>query len=167
MGSLEILGNILADGPNSRFYRALTDKGLTTSVSAFNGYFKDPSMCIIFAALAPGATHEQAEQALFAEIERLKQEGVTQEEVDAAIAKQLTDLAFARDGSFAIAGQINEHIAVGDWQNFVEIGDKLRAVTPESVKAVANKYFNVDQSTTGWFVPILPGAPQPAAPAAK
>lgn len=162
--SVEILGQILTDGPNSRLYRALTDKGLTTNVAAFNGYFKDPSMCILFAALAPGATHDAVEKIALEEIEKLKQEGVTQQEVDAAVAKLLTDLAFQRDGSFALAGQINEHIAVGDWQNFVQIGDKYQAVTPASVQAAANKYFNVDQSTTGWFVPILPGAaPAPAA----
>jgi len=155
--SLEVLGNILTDGPNSRLYRALTDKGLTTNVSAFNGYFKDPSLSIFFAALAPGAAHQEVENIFFTEVEKLKAEGVTKEEVDSAIAKLLTDLAFARDGSFAIAGQINEHIAVGDWQNFVQLGDKFRAVTADSVKAVANKYFNEDQSTTGWFVPILPG----------
>lgn len=169
--AIEIAGNILTDGVNSRMYRALTDKGLTTSASAYNGYFKDPSLCIFFLALAPGAKAEEAEKIALEEIEKLKQEGVTSAEVDAAIAKQLTDLAFARDGSFAIAGQLNEHIAVGDWRNFVQLGDKFKAVTPEKVKAVANKYFNVDQSTTGWFVPTQPGAPRvaakPAAPATK
>jgi len=170
--AVEIAGNILTDGVNSRLYRALTDKNITTSASTYNGYFKDPSLCIFFLALAPGAKGEEAERIALEEIEKLKQEGVTQAEVDAAIAKQLTDLAFARDGSFAIAGQLNEHIAVGDWRNYVELGDKYKAVTPEKVKAVANKYFNVDQSTTGWFVPTQPGAPRPvaakpAAPATK
>ncbi len=159
----QILADILTDGTNSRLYRALTDKGLTTNVSPYNGPFRDPSLCIIFAALAPGATHEQVEKALLEEIERVKTDGVTQEEVDGAIAKQLTQLAFDRDGSFAIAGQLNEHIAMGDWQNFVQIGDKFKAVTTAHVQSVANKYFNVDQSTTGWFVPILPGAPKAAA----
>ncbi len=168
--AVEILGNILTDGVNSRLYRALTDKGITTSASNYNGYFHDPSLTIFFLALAPGAKAEDAERLALEEIEKLKRDGVTKEEVDAAIAKQLTDLAFGRDGSFAIAGQINEHIAVGDWQNFVKIGDRFKAVTAEKVKAVANKYLNVDQSTTGVFVPVLPSAPRlpakPAAPAA-
>lgn len=163
--SVEILANILTDGPNSRLYRALTDRGLTTNVSAFNGYFKDPSMCVLFAALAPGATHDEVEKILLEEIEKLKRDGVTQQEVDSAVAKQLTDLAFQRDGSFAIAGQINEHIAVGDWQNFVQIGDRYRAVTPASVQSAAHKYFHEDRSTTGWFIPILPGGAAAAAAA--
>jgi zinc protease len=154
---LQVAALILSEGTNSRLYRALTDKGLTTSVADFNGYFRDPSLIVFFAAMAPGATHEQVEKALFEEVEKLKREGVTAAEVDAAIAKLLADMAFNRDGSFAIAGQINEDIAAGDWQNFVHLPDKFRAVTPAAVQSIANKYLNVDQSTTGWFVPIVPG----------
>ncbi len=156
--AVNLLADILTDGKNSRLYRALTDKGLTSDVSAYNGYFHDPSLCILFAALAPGATHEQVEKIMLEEIEKLKKDGVTQAEVEAATAKELTDMAFHRDGSFAIAGQLNEHIATGDWQNFVLLGDKFKKVTPAMVQSMANKYFNSDQSTTGWFIPLAPGA---------
>lgn len=161
---LQVTANILSDGTNSRLYRALTDKGLTTSAATFNGYFKDPSLCILFAAMAPGATHDQVEKAALEEIEKLKKDGVTQAEVDAAVAKLLSETAFNRDGSFAIAGQINEDIAVGDWTNFVTLPDKYRKVTPAAVQSVANKYLNVDQSTTGWFIPVLPGGAKPGQP---
>ncbi|WP_438481260.1 M16 family metallopeptidase [Oleiharenicola lentus] len=163
--TLNVLGNILGDGQNSRLYRALTDKSLTTSVSPYNGYFKDPTLFIIFAALAPGATHEQVEKIIIEEIEKIKKDGVTQQETDAAVAKLLTDVAFSRDGSFSIAGIINEDIAVGDWQNYVQLPEKYKKVTPAMVQAVVAKYFNENQSTTGWFVPIVPGAPKPPAPA--
>ncbi len=155
---LQVTANILSDGTNSRLYRALTDQGLTTDVSPFNGYFRDPSLCYFFAALAPGATHEQVEQALFAEVGKLKQEGVTPAEVAAAVAKLLSDTAFNRDGSFAIAGQINEDIAVGDWRNFILLPEKYKKATPGAVQSIANKYLNTDQSTTGWFIPLLPTA---------
>ncbi|HKB58319.1 MAG TPA: pitrilysin family protein [Lacunisphaera sp.] len=166
--SVQILCDILTDGNNSRLYRALVDKGLATSTFAFPGYFRDPSLDILFAAMAPGATHDQVEKVVLEEVEKLKKDGVTAAEVDAAVAKQITDMAFQRDGSFAIAGQLNEHIATGDWQNFVLVGDKFKKVTPASVQSIANKYFNSDQSTTGWFIPLTPGAaPAPAAKPAK
>ncbi len=164
--SIQILSDILTDGNNSRLYRALVDKGLATNVFAFPGYFRDPSLAILFASLAPGATHDAVEKVILGEVEILKRDGVTAAEVNDAVAKQITDLAFQRDGSFAIAGQLNEHIATGDWQNFVLLGDKFKAVTPASVQNVANKYFNGDQSTTGWFIPATPNS-APAASAAK
>jgi len=53
--ALNVLASILASGKTSRFYRALTDKNLTTSVSAEAGYFHDPSLLQIYAH--PRAEH--------------------------------------------------------------------------------------------------------------
>lgn len=157
--ALAILGSILGDGKNSRLYRELTDKNLSTGV--FTGPFalRDPSLHFTFIPLAPGATHEQVEKIAVDEIEKLKQHGVTATEVQAAIAKALADSAYQRDGSFAIAGKINEFIAAGDWTLYVTLDEALQQVTPADVLRVANKYLNVDQSTTGWFIPQTPAAP--------
>jgi zinc protease len=166
--AMQVLAQILTDGQNSRMYQGLTDKGLTTSVSPFNGYFKDPYLLFLFAAMAPGSTHQHVEDALLAEVEKVKKDGVTKIETDSAVAKLLSEIAFNRDGSFAIAGVINEDIAVGDWRNYVDLPEKYKRVTPEMVQRVANKYLNENSSTTGWFIPIVPGAAaKPAQPAQK
>lgn len=161
--ALAILGSILGDGKNSRLYRELTDKNLSTGV--FTGPFalRDPSLHFTFIPLAPGASHEQVEKIAVDEVEKLKQHGVTATEVQAAIAKALADSAYQRDGSFAIAGKINEFIAAGDWTLYVTLDVALQQVTPADVLRVANKYLNVDQSTTGWFIPQTPAAPAVAA----
>jgi zinc protease len=164
---LQVLAQILTDGQNSRMFQGLTDKGLTTSVSPFNGYFKDPYLLFLFAAMAPGSTHQQVEDALLAEIEKVKKDGVTKVETDSAIAKLLSEIAFTRDGSFAIAGVINEDIAVGDWRNYVDLPEKYKRVTPEMVQRVAGKYLVENSSTTGWFIPIVPGAAAKPADAAR
>lgn len=160
--ALAILGSILGDGKNSRLYRELTDKNLSTGV--FTGPFalRDPSLHFTFIPLAPGASHEQVEKIAVDEVEKLKQHGVTATEVQAAIAKALADSAYQRDGSFAIAGKINEFIAAGDWTLYVTLDEALQQVTPADVLRVANKYLNVDQSTTGWFIPQTPAAPEVA-----
>ncbi|NBX59585.1 MAG: insulinase family protein [Opitutaceae bacterium] len=157
--ALAILGSILGDGKNSRLYRELTDKNLSTGV--FTGPFalRDPSLHFTFIPLAPGASHEQVEKIAVDEIEKIKQHGVTATEVQAAIAKALADSAYQRDGSFAIAGKINEFIAAGDWTLYVTLDEALQQVTPADVLRVANKYLNVDQSTTGWFIPQAPTVP--------
>ncbi|HTO03541.1 MAG TPA: insulinase family protein, partial [Opitutus sp.] len=88
--------------------------------------------------------------------------GVTAAEVQAATAKFLADSAFQRDGSFAIAGNLNEYIAAGDWTLFYTMEDATRAVTATAVQAVAKKYLNEDQSTTGWFIPTSPESSEAA-----
>ncbi|MGZ5020073.1 MAG: M16 family metallopeptidase [Chthoniobacterales bacterium] len=161
--AISVLDNILTSGKNSRFYRALTDKNLTTSVHMDSGFFHDPSLDIIYASLAPGITHEQVEKIVLDELGRVKKEGVTDAEVAAAIAQSLAAAAYERDGSFAIASVLNEFIAAGDWTLYVNRDELLKKVRPADVQRVANKYFLEDKKTTGWFIPLKPGDQAPAA----
>ena len=165
--AVTLLSAILTDGKNSRLYKAITDKDLSTGVQTFVGFNHDPTVHITFIPLAPGATHEQVEKIAVEEIERLKKDGVTEEELQAAIAKTLADAAFQRDGSFAIAGNLNECIAAGDWSLYYSLEEATKKVTVADVQRVANKYLNVDQSTTGWFIPTASGGAPAAKPAAK
>lgn len=155
--AVSLLSAILSDGKNSRLYKALTDKNLTTDVEADTGFNSDPTLHIIFAPLAPGARHEEVEKIIVKEIEKLKIDGVAEGELQAAIAKTLADAAFKRDGSFAVAGNLNECIAAGDWSLFYSLDEATPKVTPADIKRVANRYLNEDQSTTGWFVPTVSG----------
>ncbi|MFA6286825.1 MAG: pitrilysin family protein [Opitutaceae bacterium] len=161
--ALNVLGSILTSGKNSRLYRALTDQNLTTNVSCGVGFFHDPSLAIIYANLAPGVKMEAVEMTLLDEIARLKKDGVTATEVSSAVNQMLASSAYARDGAFAIASNLNEYIAAGDWTLYTTIDEAIKKVTPEDVKRVANTCFDADQSTTGWFIPIRPpeGTPLP------
>ncbi len=156
MPALQILDAILDQGKGSRFYRALIDTNLATGVSAGTSQFRDPSLMNIYANLAPGSTHEQVERVILEELEKIKRDGVTPAEVSAAINQTLAASAYRRDGSFAIASSLNEYIASGDWTLYVTFDDAISKVTPEDVQRVANTYLLEDQSTTGWFIPIVP-----------
>jgi zinc protease len=165
-GPLKVLNVILTTGKNSRMYRALTDKNLTTGVRGDVGFFHDPSLHLVYASLAPGSTHEQVEKIAIDELERVKRDGVTDGEVAAAIAQILAAASYARDGSFAIASTLNEYIAAGDWTLYVNEDEALKKVTAADVKRVANTYFLQDKRTTGWFIPNVPNATSAAAPTA-
>jgi zinc protease len=154
MAALNVLGSILSSGKTSRFYRALTDKSLTTNVSADAGQFHDPSLFQIYAYLAPGAAHEPVEKILWDEVARVRKDGVTDAEVSTAIGKISANIAYARDGTAAIAASLNEWIAAGDWTLYATYPDKIAKVTAADVQRVARTYLVEDQSTTGWFVPL-------------
>jgi zinc protease len=152
--ALEMLDAILSSGKSARLYRALVDKGLALSAGAGTDLHRDLSLHTVYAALAPGATHAQAEKALLAEIDRIKTGGVTAAEVSRVKQQFIAADAYKRDGTAAVAGEINEWIAVGDWTLYVTFPQKVEQVAPADVQRVAKKYFDEDQSTTGWFVPI-------------
>ncbi|HEY1110027.1 MAG TPA: insulinase family protein, partial [Opitutaceae bacterium] len=159
--ALEVLAAVLSDGKTSRLYRAMIDANLAINADAMKGFFHDNTLFTLNALLAPGTTHEQAEKALVTEVEKVKKDGVSPEEVSRGINKLLARIAYMRDGSFAMAGQINESIAVGDWTLYFTLLDALKKVTPADLQRVARAYLLEDQSTTGWFIPQ---AEQPAEP---
>jgi len=70
--ALRVLSTILSDGRNSRFYKALTDKSLTTDVSADPEFNRDPSLMFITAQLTPNTKHEDVERLMLAEIARVQ-----------------------------------------------------------------------------------------------
>lgn len=157
--ALSVLDKILTDGKTSRFYKQLIDPGKATN--AFNFYFpfRDPSIFVTYAFLAPGAAHDEVEQLIWEQIEDLKNNGVTQAEVDRAITQITAETAYARDGSFSVASQINEAIAMGDWTFYVRYPEEVKQVTPRQVQAAVTTYFLENKSTAGYFVPKKPGEP--------
>jgi zinc protease len=163
--ALDVLGTILGSGKTSRFYRSLTDKNLALDVDASAGFYHDPSLFQVYAFVAPGVEQAEVERVLTGEIERVKKDGVTDEEVATALAKYEAATAYGRDGSFAIASNLNETIAAGDWTLYYALDDATRKVTAADVQRVANAYLDVDRSTTGWFIPLPAAAPEGQAPA--
>jgi zinc protease len=151
--ALEMLDDILSSGKTSRLYRALVDQGLALSAESSTDLHRDLSLHTLYAMLAPGATHIQVEQAMLQEIEKIKTDGVTAEEILRVKQKFLAADAYKRDGTAAVAGELNEWIAVGDWTLYVTFPEKVEQVTAADVQRVARQYLNEDQSTTGWFVP--------------
>jgi len=154
--ALDVLGSILSNGKNSRLYRALVDKGLATGAGASNQQTRDPGLFTASAFLTPGTTHDQVEQAMLTEFEKVKKDGVTADEVARAQRQRKVATAFGRDGSAQVAAALNEWIAAGDWTQYERYGQAIASVSAADVQRVAQKYLELDRSTTGWFVPILP-----------
>ena len=152
-----VLSSILSSGKNSRFYKNITDKGPATSVFIWDSLFRDPGLFAVYANLTPGTEHEKVEALIMAEYETIKKEGITDVEVEKAKAQLIASIKFRQDGSYAVAGALNEAIASGDWTLFTTYEERLAGVTKETVSAVVEKYFLEDLSTIGHFIPKTGG----------
>ena len=152
-----VLSSILSSGKNSRFYKNITDKGLTTSVYIWDSLFRDPGLFTVYANLSPDVDHKTVEEAIVNEYEKIKKDGVSEEEVKKAQSQLIASMKFSQDGSYAVASGLNEAIASGDWTLYTTYGDKIGAVTKEDIKKVVNKYFLKDLSTVGYFIPLGSG----------
>jgi len=151
--ALEMLDAILSSGKNARLYRALVDQGLALSAEAGTDLHRDLSLHLVYAAMAPGATHAHVEQALLAEIAKIKSDGVTAEEVERVKQQYVAAEAYKRDGTAAVARELNDWIAIGDWTLYVTFPQQIERVSAADVQRVAKQYLSEEQGTTGWFVP--------------
>jgi len=154
---LVLLDYILSNGKTSRFYKALVNENKAVNVFDFYVPLHDASIFTPYVFLAPGVTHKEVEEIILAEIEKIKSEGVTQDEVNRAISQLTAETVYGRDGSFSIASQLNEAIAMGDWKFYVNYLDNLKKVTPKQIQEAVIKYFVEDQRTVGYFIPKTAG----------
>ena len=152
--ALDTLAWLLADGKSSRLYRRLTDQGLTAQMMASTSHTRDPGLLYFMALLAPGRTHEEVEAAINEVVEQVQNEGITEAELQRTKNQLRAQEAYSHDGSYAIALQLNEAIAAGDWKLFTTFRERLERVTPDDVQRVARTYLSADTRTVGWHVPV-------------
>ena len=150
---LDVLARILASGKKSRLYRRCTDQGLTSDVFGINFRLRDPGLFSVFAYLAPDQDHETVEDAIRETIVDVKENGVTQDELDRARSQLRAQIAFDRDGPMRVASQLNEALAAGDWKLYTQYLDRLDQITVQDVQRVAQTYLTSDKMTVGQYVP--------------
>ena len=151
--ALALIEQILGADKTGRLYRALEDQGKASSTFTYAPLLRDPGLFILAAFLTPDATHEETEAIILDEIKKLISGGVTEAELTRAKAVIQANTVYGRDGPYAIASQINEAIAMGDWTTYVYHPKAIQTVTAADIQRVAAKYFIRNNSTTGWFVP--------------
>ncbi len=150
---MDVLTSILADGVNSRLYRALVEQGLATNVEANNFALKDPYPLIVDATLAQGKTHAEVESALKAALAEIAANGVTDDEVKRAQQQIEVSVIRSRDGTYNFASNLGEAVASADWKWFLTYIDNIKAVRAADVKRVAATYLVPEHANVGWFVP--------------
>jgi zinc protease len=155
--AFDVLEQILIHGKTSRFYRALVDSGFASNIFIDNSAFRDPGLFTTYVFLTPSTKHEEVEKITLDEYRKITDGGVTSEEVEKAKAQIRTAKAFSRDGSYSIAGELNEAIAIGDWTYYTTYLDKVNHVLPDDISRIVKTYLVEDVSTTGYFIPLEGG----------
>jgi zinc protease len=159
--ALELLSTVLSSGRTSRLYQKLVyEKRMVLGAGGDYSYLSlDPSLFWFYAAPLPGQAPEAVEQALLAEIERLKQEVVPEEEL--ARARNQTEASFVwqQDSVFSRASVLGRFEMLGSWRLLDDYLPKLRAVTAADLQRVARTYFALDRKNVSILLPAEPAAP--------
>ena len=155
--ALEVLAGILSGGNSARFPRELVRKQqIAASVDAgYNLYARQADLFLIDATPADGHTVAEVEAAILAQLQRLRETPVSARELARIKAQVVAGKVYERDSVFYQAMQLGTLETVGlGWQRMDEYADRVRAVTAEQVRQVAQKYLQENRLTVAVLDPL-------------
>jgi predicted Zn-dependent peptidase len=165
----DAIDDILSNGRTSRLYRRLVrDDKIAVASASFSGFPGDKykNLWVAFAVPAKDVTNEQVQAAIREEIEVLKSEPVTDEELERFKTRAKADLVRSLRSNQGLANQLAEHhLLFGDWRALFRTIDAIEKVTKEDVQRVARETFVPTNRTVGMIVTEPAGDAAPAAPA--
>ena len=153
---LEVIEGILLRGRSSRCYQRLVDKQeLILDIWGGNDTQKDPGMFYFYVTPRTVNLVDSTEQAIYQEIERLKKDTVTTEELERVKNRVVANDIFSRDRIRSMGFQIGRYtIATGSYKFLEEYPEKIASVTKQDIMRAAKKYFYEDNRTVGILVPV-------------
>ena len=139
--ALVVLGQILS-GRTGRLYRALVEaQEVATNASGGQAGFGFEGMFSLRGTASDGRTPEEVEQALYAEIERLKTEPVDPRELQKVKNQNAASTFRGLRASFRLMSQLLVREAYRGWDTINTDPPLYDAVTAEDIMRVANTYF--------------------------
>jgi predicted Zn-dependent peptidase len=154
----EIISRLLSDGRTSRLYKSLVEEQqVALSAQGFSGFPGDkyPNLVLLYALTAPGRSVDEVAEALSTEIQRLKSEPVSPEELQRVKTQAKAELLRTLDSNMGMARLFAEYEAkTGDWRNLFNQLQAIEAVTAEDVQRVAQATFTPENRTVGRILPV-------------
>src|SRR5262252_5622761 len=157
--TLDVLSDILSGGESSRLHQALVyDQQIALSASASFRAGLEPGLFEFYVEMKPGHTADEAQKALYAEIQRLVTDGPTERELQKARNQAESGFisALKTNNGAGQALAYFEHVH-GDYKKFFTAIDKYRAVTAADCRRVAQQVFDPTKRTAAVLVPLEVG----------
>ena len=154
--ALEVLSSVLDGGSSARLDRELVrGSQIASSANAsYSAFTRLPGLFQLDGVPAKGHDIPALEQALRAQVERLQQEPVMAAELDRIRTQLIANKVYEQDSVFNQAMKLGilETVGLG-WELDDQYVERLAAVTPEQVQAVAKKYLTPDRLTVAILDP--------------
>ena len=139
--ALVVLGQLL-NGRTGRLYKALVEEQeVATGASGGQAGFKFEGMFELRGTAKQGRTPEEVEQAIYAELERLKSEPVGSRELQKVKNQNAASTFRDLEGNFQLMMQLLIRENMRGWETINTDPPLYDAVTAEDIMRVAGKYF--------------------------
>jgi zinc protease len=156
---LDLLSAILSGGESARLYQSLIYRQkLALYAEFYNVSRTDPGLISFYAAPIAGRTTAELEQALYAELELVKTQGVTAGELAQARNQLKAQYIFSRQNNYVLGNQLGSSASRHGWRdvnNYLKYLDKVKT---EDIRQAAVKYLAPENRTVATLVPqVLKG----------
>ncbi|MGY4467470.1 zinc protease [Bradyrhizobium sp. LB9.1b] len=153
--ALDVLAQLMGSGSNSYLYRALVvDKPLAVSASAsYSSISLDPTQFAISASPKSGVSFAEVEQVIDGVIADIVQNPIRAEDLERVKTQLIAEAIYAQDSQAVLAGWYGGALTTGlSIEDIRSWPDRIRAVTAEQVRTVAQKWLEKKRSVTGYLI---------------
>ncbi|MGB3533314.1 MAG: pitrilysin family protein [Microcoleaceae cyanobacterium] len=154
----EAITTILGDGRTSRLYKSLVEQQqVALAAQGLNGYpgDKHPNLMLFYALTAPGHNVDEVATALRTEIERLKTEPVSTQELERVKNQAKAGLLRSLNSNMGMAFALVEYqVKTGSWKNLFQQLEAIEQITPADIQRVAAATFRPENRTEGRLLSV-------------
>ena len=159
----DAITDLMSEGRTSRLYRSLVrDKKIASFSAGFTGLpgIKYPHLFAFYAVPLPGHTPQEMADAIHQEIERLKKEDITDDELKMIKTRTKANLIRGLADNQGLAMQLGTFQArYDDWRELFRSVDRIDQVSKADIRRVANQIFVDTNRTVGIIESAGGGAP--------
>jgi len=147
--ALNILSSVLSSGNSSRLYASLVDqKQLATQVATDYGDTLDPNLFNIYAVANENSKETDLEQAVYVEIEKIKNDGISEKELQKIKNQKLMEFYNQVETINGKSNNIGTYeVFFGDYRKMFDAPANYNKVTVADVQRVAKKYLTKSNRT--------------------
>src|SRR5579863_4190287 len=149
----DAITDLMSEGRTSRLYRALVrDKKIASFSAGFSGLpgIKYPHLFAFYAFPLPGHGTQEVADAINVEIERLKKEDISDDELKMIKTRTKANLIRGLADNEGLATELATYqTRYGDWRELFRSVDRIDKVTKADIRRVANETFNDTNRTVG------------------
>lgn len=151
--ALTLIKDILGDEPSGRLYKELVASQKAATLWSYAPFLKEPGFLYINVDVPSDKNADEVQDILNSSLDNLKDNPITQEELDRAKSNLLKGIDQINRNSSYLGTYMSEFIAAGDWRLSFLHRDRIEAMSLEQINTVMAKYLIPTNKTTGRFYP--------------
>jgi zinc protease len=151
--AIDVLQGILTSQPAGRLYKAAVETKRAANVMGAGFALHDPGFLLFLAEVNKGNEPQIVLETLIDTIEAVGESEISKDDVERAKQQLLKQRELSASNTSAIAIDLSEWAAQGDWRLYFLYRDRLEKVDAKQVRKVAKAYFKQNNRTVGMYLP--------------